>query len=79
LRVTHCPARGVLDSGVLGRNIGSTSIRDLIAARRPRAHIHGHCHAAFGREGRHFNVASARQKRAMIIDLDTLQHRVVTT
>jgi len=75
--VTHCPAHGILDAGMLGHNIGSTSIRDLIATKRPRLHIHGHCHSSFGRQGNHFNVASARNKRAMLIDVDTLRHQVI--
>jgi Icc-related predicted phosphoesterase len=75
--VTHSPALGTLDSGILGRHVGSSSIRDLISSRRPLAHIHGHSHASFGRQGRHFNVASARNKRAMLIDLDSMSHWVI--
>ena len=39
--------------------------------------IHGHIHGEFGRYGRHFNVASAGGKRAMVIDLMTMEHRVI--
>jgi len=31
----------------------------------------------FGREGLHFDVASAGKKRTMIIDLETMEDRVV--
>jgi len=42
-----------------------------------RAHIHGHIHRCFGREGCHFNVAAAGQLRGMVIDLATLKHEVI--
>jgi hypothetical protein len=41
------------------------------------ADSHGHGHAGFGREGRHFNVASGGLQKAMILDLVTLGHRVI--
>ena len=44
----------------------------------PRVHIHGHSHAGFGRSDCHFNVASAGRQRAMIIDLQTLAHQVLS-
>ena len=75
--VTHGPVHGVLDTVTLGGHVGSTSLSDLVNRRSPRAHIHGHIHYWFGREGRHFNVASAGKKRAMMIDLETMEHRVV--
>jgi Icc-related predicted phosphoesterase len=74
--VTHSPAAGVLDSTPLGP-AGSVSIRDAILRRGVRAHIHGHTHGSFGREGRHFNVAARRQRRAMLIDLNSMVHEVV--
>jgi Icc-related predicted phosphoesterase len=75
--VTHGPAYGILDRVSYGHQVGSRSLLRLIERREPRAHIHGHIHGCFGREGRHFNVASAGHKRAMIIDLKTMEHRVV--
>jgi Icc-related predicted phosphoesterase len=75
--VTHGPVRGILDRVRTGEKVGSTSLRDLVERRSPRAHIHGHIHHLFGREGRHFNVSSAGKKRAMLIDLETMEHRVV--
>jgi hypothetical protein len=36
-----------------------------------------HSHAGFGRQGNHFNVASAARMRSMIIDLETMGHQVV--
>jgi Icc-related predicted phosphoesterase len=74
--VTHSPAAGVLDSTLLGP-AGSVSIRDAIRRRGVRAHIHGHVHGSFGRDGRHFNVAAGRQRRAMLIDLNSMIHEVL--
>jgi hypothetical protein len=41
------------------------------------AHIHGHIHHAFGVDRYHFNVASAAQRRAMLIDLPSLEYQVL--
>jgi Icc-related predicted phosphoesterase len=75
--VTHSPARDVLDVGMLGMHAGSESIRDLVRRRRPRLHIHGHIHQQFGRDGCHFNVASAGERRAMLIDTETMEHEIL--
>jgi Icc-related predicted phosphoesterase len=75
--VTHCPAHGILDVGMMDRHAGSVSIKELVDQRRPLVHIHGHVHQYFGREGRHFNVAAARHRRAMLIDTETLDHEVI--
>jgi Icc-related predicted phosphoesterase len=74
--VTHCPAYGVLDIGVLDVHAGSYSILDLVRHRGVRAHVHGHIHQCFGRAGCHFNVASGGTRRAMIIDPKTLNATV---
>jgi Icc-related predicted phosphoesterase len=75
--VTHSPAYEVLDPGFLGRRIGSPSLRALTEKLPVRAHIHGHSHAGFGRQGIHFNVASGRRNRAMVIDLQSMVHEVL--
>lgn len=75
--VTHGPAHGYLDRVTIGGHAGSTSLRDLVERRSPRAHIHGHIHYWFGRDGCHFNVASGGKRRAMMIDLETMEHRVL--
>ena len=67
-----------LDVGLLDEPVGSTSLADLVERRSPRAHVHGHVHHQFGRTGRHFNVASGGLKRAMLINLETMEHEVVT-
>jgi Icc-related predicted phosphoesterase len=76
--VTHSPAHGILDPGFGPYRIGSPALRALLDTHPYRAHIHGHSHSGFGRDGAHFNVASACRKRAMLIDLVTLEHEVLT-
>ena len=75
--VTHCPAKGILDRTMLGTHAGSASIRDLAKKKGVRAHIHGHIHSGFGRQGRHFNVAALPNGRAMSIDVSRMTHRVL--
>ena len=77
--VTHSPAKGILDKGILDISAGSLSILDVIRRRRVRAHIHGHVHACFGREGYHFNVAAAAELKAMVLDMATMQHEVIAS
>lgn len=74
--VTHAPAFGTLDE-VFGENVGSQAIAGLLRRRPVLAHIHGHIHGRFGREGNTFNVASAKVCRAMVIEVPTLKHTVV--
>jgi len=76
--VTHSPAHGILDPGFGPYTIGSPALQALLDTHPFRAHIHGHSHSGFGRDGVHFNVASACRKRAMLIDLVTLQHEILT-
>ena len=75
--VSHSPALGILDPGFGETRIGSESLRDLLDRNPVRAHIHGHSHAGFGRQGLHFNVASAGRERAMIVNLKTMEHQIV--
>ncbi len=75
--VTHSPAYGILDRGILGRHIGSPSLLTVIERSNVRIHIHGHSHCSFGRSGRHFNVAAAATMRGMLIDTDTCEHETI--
>jgi len=75
--VTHSPAYGILDIGILDLPAGSIAIKELVEDRKPLIHIHGHIHAEFGVRGRHFNVAAAGHKRAVLIDTDTMEYQVV--
>ena len=76
--VTHAPAQGVLDTTMLGTHAGSSSILEFVNRLGLRAHIHGHIHEWFGRQGRHFNVATIPSERAMLIDVDGMTHQVVS-
>lgn len=75
--VTHSPAYGSRDQIYSGERVGSHSLADLLERRPVLAHLHGHIHHNFGRDGNHFNVAAAGQCRGFIIDLPTLTHKVV--
>jgi Icc-related predicted phosphoesterase len=75
--VSHSPTFGILDPGFGEAKIGSRSIRDLLESSPFLLHIHGHSHAGFGRNGRHFNVAAAYRHRAMILDVETMEHEVI--
>jgi Icc-related predicted phosphoesterase len=75
--VTHSPAYGVLDVGVLDEHAGSRAIKGLIEERNPLLHIHGHIHQELGHQGLHFNVAAAGHRRAVLINTDTMGHEVI--
>ncbi len=75
--VSHSPALGVLDPGLGETQIGSESLRSFLERHPVLAHIHGHSHQGFGRQGRHFNVASGGLERAMVLDLATMEHEIV--
>lgn len=75
--VTHVPAYGCFDFGLFGRRLGTQPLTEFVARSRPRAHVHGHLHRGFGRRGCQFNVAAAEMKRAMLIDLETMEHEVL--
>ena len=75
--VSHSPAFGILDPGLGDTRIGSSSLREFLDVHPYRGHIHGHSHAGFGRQDTHFNVASAGRKRAMILNLETLEHQII--
>ena len=75
--VTHSPAKGHLDRTMLNTQAGSASILDFVEKTGVRAHVHGHLHSGFGRDGRHFNVAALPSARAMLIDIDEMTHRVI--
>ena len=75
--VTHAPAYGTLDQSFGGEHVGSPSLAALLERSPALAHIHGHTHGCFGREGSHFNVAAAGRRRALLIDLPKLDHTVL--
>ena len=74
--VTHTPAFGVLDF-CHPEHVGSRALADLFQRRPVLAHLHGHIHHEFGVDGNHFNVASAAQCRAMLIQLPSLSYETI--
>ena len=50
LLLTHAPPKGHLDTGSMGRHIGSESILKIILERKPLAAFFGHAHEALGIE-----------------------------
>ena len=75
--VTHAPAYRSLDRSYSGEHVGSPSLAALLGRKPVLAHIHGHVHDSFGRDGIHFNAAAAGQRRAIVIDLPSLNHKVL--
>jgi Icc-related predicted phosphoesterase len=75
--VTHAPAYGFLDRSFDGEHVGCRALGTLLHRRPVLTHIHGHIHDDFGRDENHFNVASAGQRRAAVIDLPSLDHQVL--
>jgi Icc-related predicted phosphoesterase len=74
--VTHAPAWGRLDL-CYEENVGSRAIAQFLQRKPALAHIHGHIHEKFGRDGNHFNVAAAGVCRAVLIELPSLVHTVL--
>jgi predicted phosphodiesterase len=46
--VTHGPPMGVLDKTLRGEPVGCEALRDRVAQLRPRLHVFGHIHEAYG-------------------------------
>lgn len=77
--VTHSPAYGAADRIYAGDHVGSRSLADLLDRRPVLVHIHGHIHHSFGSEGNHFNVAASGQRRAVVIQLPSLDHKIIAS
>ncbi len=75
--ITHAPAFGVLDHSYGGEHVGSRSLAALLDRRPVLAHIHGHIHESFGRDNNRFNVAAAGRRRGVLIELPSLDHKVL--
>jgi Icc-related predicted phosphoesterase len=48
--IVHSPPEGHVDSSSSGDHLGSTAIRDVIEAKRPRLAVCGHIHESWGSE-----------------------------
>jgi Icc-related predicted phosphoesterase len=77
--VSHSPAFGILDPGFAESQIGSRSLRQFLDTKPFFAHVHGHSHGGFGRQGKHFNVASGGRCRAMVLDTESMNHDVLNS
>ena len=75
--VTHGPARGILDLTWSNAHVGSVALRRFVDRVPFRYHVHGHTHEQYGREDRHFNVASGGAQRAILLDLDSGEHQSI--
>ena len=76
--VTHSPAYGILDRTYSGEKVGSRSLAELLERRSVLCHVHGHIHESFGREGNRFNVAAAGRRQAVVIELPSLRHNILS-
>ncbi|HNC99840.1 MAG TPA: metallophosphoesterase, partial [Myxococcota bacterium] len=60
--VTHGPPKGILDRVQRGGEVGCEELREALRRVRPRLHVFGHIHEAYGQlhlDGTHFvNAAS---------------------
>jgi Icc-related predicted phosphoesterase len=75
--VTHSPVHRHVDLTFSGEHAGSRALAEMLNRSNFLCHIHGHIHHSFGRSGNHFNVAAGGRRRAVIIDLPSLSHRVI--
>ena len=46
--ITHTPPLGILDKNHKGKNCGSKSLKIIALNRKPKYHIFGHIHEAYG-------------------------------
>ena len=67
--VTHGPALGTLDTAGDGKHVGSDALRRLIEERRPRLHLFGHIHRAFGIDGSSVNGSYPPSRQFIAIDV----------
>lgn len=51
--ITHNPPKGILDYGISGSNLGSQSLLDRSRIVKPKIHVFGHIHEAYGSEFRY--------------------------
>lgn len=76
--LTHGPPRGILDRTASGVDAGCDDLRDAVFRIRPKLHVFGHIHEAYGElhiDGVHFVNASSldlsyrRHNAAIVVDL----------
>lgn len=76
--VTHGPPAGILDKTAAGTDVGCADLLDAVARVRPKVHVFGHIHEAYGvleRDGTKFVNASTCNRsykpvqRPIVIDI----------
>ncbi len=75
--ITHGPPAGILDLVDDGQHVGSMALRRLVDRRRPRLHLFGHIHQAFGIEGTSLNGAYPHSRKFFTVDTETLEARLL--
>jgi Icc-related predicted phosphoesterase len=75
--ITHGPPAGILDLVDDGQHVGSIALRRLVDRRRPRLHLFGHIHQAFGIEGTSVNGAYPHSRKFIAVDTETLEARLL--
>jgi Icc-related predicted phosphoesterase len=75
--ITHGPPAGILDLVDDGQHVGSMALRRLVDRRRPRLHLFGHIHQAFGIEGNRVNGAYPHSRKFIAVDTETLEARLL--
>jgi Icc-related predicted phosphoesterase len=72
--VTHIPPYGTRDFGDHTVSFGSKALTRLVARRKPRYHVYGHTHSAFGVQGNSINACYPRS--VAFFGLDTVTGEV---
>ena len=75
--VTHGPALGTLDTAGDGNHVGSDALRRLIEEKRPRMHLFGHIHRAFGIDGSSVNGSYPSSRQFIAIDVDARAAKIL--
>jgi len=76
--VTHGPALGTLDMASDGKHVGGDALRRLIEKKRPRLHLFGHVHRAFGIDGSSVNGSYPFSRQFIAIDVDAVEARILS-
>lgn len=51
--ITHGPPKGILDKTISGESVGCEDLYNTILEVKPKVHVYGHIHEAYGEESRH--------------------------
>ncbi|PHN01102.1 metallophosphatase domain-containing protein [Flavilitoribacter nigricans] len=77
LLLTHTPPQGILDQSSSGLTLGCEELKQRLAFIRPRVHVFGHIHAAYGqdrRDGIHFiNASNINSRHGLVNEAVTFE------